>query len=55
MDLGATTYFARSRGKPRSEKSSGLGKAVSTILFHSCAVSSWIWNSNSSQNALIIT
>jgi hypothetical protein len=55
MDPGATTYFARSRGKPRSEKSSAFGKAVSTILVHSCALPSWIWNSNSSQNALIIT
>ncbi len=42
MDLGATLYFACSRGKPCSEKSSGLGKAVSTILLHSRAVPSWI-------------
>ena len=55
MDLGATTYVMRPSGKPWSEKSSGLGKVVSTILFHSCAVPSWTWNSNTSQNALIIT
>ncbi len=55
MDLGATLYFEWSRGKPCSEKSSGLGKAVSTILLHSRAVPPWIWNSNSFQYALIIT
>ena len=42
MDLGAALYFACLRGKPCSEKSSGLGKAVSTILLHSRAVPSWI-------------
>ena len=41
-------------GKPWSEKSSGLGKAVSTILFHSCTGPYWTWNSNASQYALII-
>ncbi len=42
MDLGATLYFGCSRGKPSSEKSPGLGNAVSTILRQSCAVPSWI-------------
>ena len=55
IDLGASMYFVRSKRTPSFEKSSGLGKAVSTILFHSCAVPSWTWNSNSSQYALIIT
>ena len=42
MDLCATRYFVSMRGNPCSEKSSGLGKAVSTILLHSRAVPSWI-------------
>ena len=33
IDLGASRYFVRSKGTPSSEKSSELGKAVSTILF----------------------
>jgi hypothetical protein len=49
IDRGASRYFVRSKGIPSSEKSSGLGKAVSTILFHSCAVPSCTLNSNSSQ------
>src|SRR5215469_8330590 len=34
IDLGPTVYCIRSRAEPWSEKSSGLLKAVSTILFH---------------------
>src|SRR6266481_7379439 len=55
IDLGATVHLVCSRGTPRSEKSFGLGKAVSTILHHSAAVPSCTWNSSSSQYALIIT
>ena len=54
IDLGASRYFLLSSRTPSFEKSSGLGKAVSTILFHSCAVPSWISNSNSCQYALIM-
>jgi hypothetical protein len=49
IDLGASRYFVASKRIPSSEKSSGLGKEVSTILFHSCAVPSCTLNSNSSQ------
>src|SRR5579864_471003 len=54
IDRGARRYFARSKGIPSSKKSFGLGKAVSTILFHSRAVPSCTLNSNSSQYPLII-
>ena len=55
IDLGDTRYFVCSKGIPSPEKSSGLGKAVSTILFHSWADPSCTLKSNSSQYALIMT
>lgn len=49
IDRGATMYFPSFRGTPCSEKSPGLGKAVSTIRSHSGDVPSCTWNSNSFQ------